>query len=306
MIYERNLNAGGSLRSSAYENKIADSTLEIELKHIGAVGIEIKYGISPGHDIPLGDLIENYDAVLLATGSLDSGDALGVESAGGFIRVDGKSQETSVPSVFAAGDAVRSNKWVVRTIVSGKNAAVCIDQFLKGQAVSGYGKPYSTRASRLGDEELGELAKGVGSAPRASTIASLSPEEVQAQASRCLHCDCGKQDDCVLRKYAEIYGASVNRFKGPRRELTRSLGNADIIFESGKCILCGTCVRISGGSSEPLGLTFCGRGFDACIDVPFGRPLSQGLVATAVKCAESCPTGAIVVRGNDNADLGGD
>ncbi len=304
-IYERDLKAGGSLRSEDITKKLPQGLLDREVERMVSMGVKMRYGVKVGKDITLSDLADQYDAVLVTVGKLETYEGLGIDTKAGHIVVDGVTQQTSKPSVFAAGNAVRSNKWVVRSIVAGRNAATCIDQFLRKGDITGFGKPYSTRTSRLSEKELAELAKGVGSVARSAGLDGLTVDDLQAQADRCLHCDCGKQQNCTLRKYAEAYGASVNRFKGPRRQLKRLLGNTQIVYEPGKCILCGTCVRISAESEEPLGLTFSGRGFGVSVEVPFDRPLSKGLVETAGKCAVGCPTGAIVLREPDNADLGG-
>ena len=67
-----------------------------------------------------------------------------------------------------------------------------------------------------------------------------------------------------------------------------------VLFESGKCILCGICVKLTEMASEPLGLTFIGRGFDVKVSVPFDGQIEAGLQKVAAECVEHCPTGALV------------
>jgi NADH dehydrogenase/NADH:ubiquinone oxidoreductase subunit G len=66
-----------------------------------------------------------------------------------------------------------------------------------------------------------------------------------------------------------------------------------VVYEPGKCIKCGICVRLTAQYREEFGLTFIGRGFDVKIGVPFNKDLKTGLAKTARLVAEACPTGAL-------------
>ena len=69
-----------------------------------------------------------------------------------------------------------------------------------------------------------------------------------------------------------------------------------MIYEPGKCIKCGLCVRITEEAGERLGLTFLGRGFDVRVDVPFNESLEEALEKVAEQCVEACPTGALAFK----------
>jgi glutamate synthase (NADPH/NADH) small chain len=49
----------------------------------------------------------------------------------GTLRVDGRTLETSIPGVYAAGDIVRGASLVVWAIVDGRNAAAAIAKRLE-------------------------------------------------------------------------------------------------------------------------------------------------------------------------------
>jgi NADH dehydrogenase/NADH:ubiquinone oxidoreductase subunit G len=65
---------------------------------------------------------------------------------------------------------------------------------------------------------------------------------------------------------------------------------ANVLYEPGKCILCGICVEIAKQSAEPLGLTFIGRGFDVRVGAPMNGVFADGLQKAAAECVEGCPT----------------
>jgi len=133
-------------------------------------------------------------------------------------------------------------------------------------------------------------------------------------ASRCLHCDCRKAGDavdpsewpCALRRWAAEYGAVAKSGGaaggGPRREVAVDDTHELVIYDSGKCISCGLCVRIAKLRGEEFGMAFIGRGFSVRVGVPFGRPLRDGLTKCAADIAAACPTGAICLKREPGLD----
>jgi NADH dehydrogenase/NADH:ubiquinone oxidoreductase subunit G len=97
----------------------------------------------------------------------------------------------------------------------------------------------------------------------------------------------------VLQHYAQVYGAEASRFRSERRPFEQQLQPGGVIFEPGKCILCGICVKLTELAREPLGLTFIGRGFDVRVATPFNRSIEEGLQKVAEECVKHCPTGAL-------------
>lgn len=239
-----------------------------------------------------------------------------LDERGGSIKVNGYTMQTSQPDVFAGGDAVarESNKIAVWAVGSGRLASICIDQYLKGESVSG--KPSEFRIS-MGDAptdvtplrfqkynkenrvEMPELKPEERVTNFREVEIGLTPDMARQEAKRCLGCGCAAASDCRVRKYAMEYGADVDRFAGASREYDVDDSLDPIIIESGKCISCGLCVRacIEVTGCEILGFT--GRGFDTRIKPYFNLPLGETRCDPSVcgeKCVEVCPTGALVSK----------
>jgi NADH dehydrogenase/NADH:ubiquinone oxidoreductase subunit G len=90
--------------------------------------------------------------------------------------------------------------------------------------------------------------------------------------------------------------ATQHRYGGKgRREFRKILQHADLVYEPGKCIACGLCIRTAQQEDERLGLTFIGRGFDVRVGVPFNASLADGLTTAAAQCVAVCPTGALAL-----------
>ncbi|NIA21336.1 MAG: FAD-dependent oxidoreductase [Anaerolineaceae bacterium] len=228
---------------------------------------------------------------------------LGLETTRRGARVDRRTMMTSLGGVFAAGNLVSGPNYGVHAIAAGRRAAVAIDQFLRQEPVVGHRRRVNVLMRDLGEDELARLGSFADPAPRVALqknrrggTSTMSDDEALAEAGRCLDCDCGKRRSCRLRLLAERFGASATRFRGPRRSFERDLTHAEIVYESGKCIQCGRCVRVSEQAREQLGLTFIGRGFSVRTAAPFSTELSEALRLAARRCAEVCPTGAISLK----------
>jgi ferredoxin len=216
------------------------------------------------------------------------------------ITIDSKTYETSLPGMFAGGDAVRRRRLAVRAVADGKEAEISIGQYLAGQQITGPAKRFNSHIGRIEDgekERFLSLASKAGRVLPANDGTGFTAEQARAEAGRCLHCDCRKPQTCKLREYAERFGARASVYKNERRLFEAKYEHAEVVFEPGKCIDCGLCVQITEREKERLGLSFVGRGFDVRVAVPFGRSIADGLERTARACVEACPTGALAYRG---------
>ena len=245
-------------------------------------------------------------------GALCAGD-LKLSSRG--IAVNPLTLATNLEGVFAGGDAVSGADLAVRAVAAGRLAAVSMDQFLAGRRVHGDPEMVTVLMGKMQEEELAEFFRGIEASPRACTPElpveervksfaevdlGFSDESAQSEAGRCMNCGCWKAGVCSLRQLATEYGADPARFAGARRRFHRDSAHPEIVFESGKCILCGACVAAAAGVGEGLGLAIVGRGFEATVAVPLRGTMIEALPSAARLVAEVCPTGAFSVKTNGN------
>jgi formate dehydrogenase major subunit len=253
-------------------------------------------------------------AVIAAIGqsverALAEQDGLSVTAWG--IAADPQTMATSLHGVFAGGDAVLGADLAVRAVAAGRIAAASIGQYLAGEAVTGEPASASVTMHPIDDGERAAIFRSIETAARVrlpeldldrrlssfdEVEGRLPAAEAQREARRCISCGCRKCDCCTIRTLATEYGADVERFAGARRRFSADTSHPDIVYEPGKCISCDACVRIAAAGGEALGMTMIGRGFDVVVAPPFDRPLSEALMATAIRCAEACPTGALALR----------
>ncbi len=228
------------------------------------------------------------------------------------IAVDPKTLATNLPGVFAGGDAVTGPDLAVRAVAAGRLAAASLAQYLSGQKVIGSPPMANAMMGKLSEDELAVFLRDIEQAPRApmpqlamdkrrttfeEVELGFTPATATRESRRCLGCGCGKAIPCRLRQFATEYGVDPGRFVGERRHFARDTSHPDIIFEPGKCIMCGACVKVAAEAGEDLGLSFIGRGFQVTVAAPFDRPMAEALRKSARRAAEVCPTGAIMLKG---------
>ncbi len=162
------------------------------------------------------------------------------------------------------------------------------DQPLRERTVS------ECRLGRLHEGEMTEFLRLADSAPRAA----ISRDSAQAQAARCLHCDCRESTACRLRALAREYGADATRRRGPERATVEIVPIGEqYVFEPAKCVRCGICVRLGETRKARYGLTFLKRGYAVRIGPPIGVPFLEALGDLAEEIVAACPTAALAKRG---------
>jgi formate dehydrogenase major subunit len=229
------------------------------------------------------------------------------------ILADPGTLATNLAGVFAGGDAVSGADLAVRAVAAGKLAAVSIDQYVGGRPVLGDPEAVNVLMTRMDEQELAAFFREVEAAPRApfperpveerirdfaEVEGVFAPDVARSEAARCMHCGCWKATTCELRQYATEYGADPLRFAGARRKFERDGSHPEIVYEPGKCILCGACVAVAAQAGDGLGLAIVGRGFDATVAVPLRGTLVEALPTVARQVVEVCPTGAFGLQGS--------
>jgi ferredoxin len=296
-IFDRNPAAGGSLCKEVPGEELPPAVLQQEIDLIRSVGVEINLGTKVDLEKFL-ELRRSSDAVVIATGKGASGiEQWGLPMHSKGVEADGQSYQVGDTSVFVVGSALKPSRMAIRALGQGKEAAFSVDQFLGGKQVTGERFVFNSRFGKLDPGEYVEYLKESveGGRLEPGRIAEgFTPEQVMAEAARCLHCDCRDLQNCRLRLYSDTYGADQKRFKSEDRQLcTKHIQHEQVIYEPSKCIKCGICVRLTEKHSEKYGMTFIGRGFDVVVGVPFNETMAEGLKKVALEVADACPTGAI-------------
>jgi ferredoxin len=300
-IFDNHEEPGGMLRYGVPEDALPRDVLKAEIAQIARLGVTFQFGTRVGAAVAMDELRRQFHAIFIAAGELEPGGAerFGVESSSEGIRVDARTSMTSVPGVFAGGDAVRKRRLIVRAVADGKEAAESIRQYVTAGEAAGSEREFNSRMGKVDEEEMAIFLRSANGEARrqpSGDLGGFTEHEAQVESLRCLHCDCRKVDACLLRQYAQAYDARQARYKAERRRFAQQADHPDIIYEPGKCISCGICIRIAAAHKEKLGLTFIGRGFDVRVAVPFDASLADGLKFAAAQCVQACPTGALAFK----------
>jgi formate dehydrogenase major subunit len=292
--------------------KVADGSLDVT-----CIRMELGEPDASGRRRPVpqagSEHMRNVDNVIAAIGQGVIPDAAaGVPlTSWSSLVADPSTMRTALGDVFAGGDCVTGADIAVNAVAHGRKAAIAIDQFVLGREVTGDPKVYNHTMGTL-EEVPAAIPEKFERAPR-TRMPHLDPksrartfeevetgftaEQVAAEVARCMECGCRDAHECRLRSYATVFGADAGHFTGERREYERDDSHDRIVYESHKCIQCGTCVRITDEILGTNALGFVGRGFTARIKPALGRALALVAHDGLERIVDSCPVGALTFQG---------
>ena len=239
----------------------------IEFKSCTCV-FDDKGAFCPTYDETVLETIE-ADTVIVAIGqaadlSFVKPHSIAVTARGG-LEVDPKTLQTPTPWVFAGGDVVTGPATAVKAIAAGKQAAVSIDCFLKGEPLRTVLSAEACPTEKLSPS----VVEKTGRFPRSEIVrmqiqdrfkgfeeaeSVLSEDKAIQEALRCLHCHLGARID------------------------------------DEKCIACLTCVRVC-----PLGIPAFSKMGEITID-PFA-------CQACGMCVLECPVRAIDIGLNARSNV---
>ncbi len=311
VVYDKNEKAGGTLRYAISKDRLPDEILNKEIAVIAGLGVKFEQKKVLHRDIFLKDLLREFNAVFLAAGS-NPEDLVGLEKEGVRTGPNGvvfekETYAAGIKGVFAGPKTTLA----VRASEVGRRAAGSINRYLNGLEPGIEKKPFSARMGKLSEKEQELFLKGapelgrflnsmvdmkiITENPGEERLPFTAGEAIE-EALRCLRCECRKAAACLLMKYAIEYNAEPDALKGEKRGFSRDIKKTGVVYESGKCIMCGICVKICEKHGEFDSMAYIGRGFKTKIGLPFNRKFNKLQEKVSEECARACPTGAIYLE----------
>lgn len=300
VVFEKNALAGGALRYSIEDKFLDKDILNKEIEYIAQSGVKFILNTEIKNN-EFKNLLNEYDAIILATGNLNKQiEQFGLKTDEKGLYFNKKTYQTGISNVFAIGNTNRKTNMAIHSMAQAKNLSeILYNYLLKGNIIE-HEREFNSSTGKITDEEYSEYLKEASKFEKqtpSKEFEGYNAEEAQKEASRCMHCDCRSSKTCKLRKYSDFYKANKKTFAySKRKNVVKNMESPEIVFEQGKCIKCGICVRLSAKLENINGFTFINRGVDMKIDIPFYQNLNNALEDTAKILAKECPTGAIAEK----------
>lgn len=269
--------------------------------------------------VPGSEFVIEADTVIAAIGQTPDLSCLAretgvVSNERECIVADG-SYATGRPGVFAGGDATHGAATVIQAVAAGKLAARSIDEYLRGEKLA------VSAERRKAEEQKPDLIDIVPYKPISERVPmpmlpyeerrlnfrlielGYSEDQVKMEAARCLQCACPAAGRCHLQRLSIEHGLTDNRFHNGEstdyHDYEADVSHSFILRDPNKCINCTQCVRMCRDVIGPNCYGLMGRGFDSIVTTPFNASLNDSNCVSCGACAETCPTGALMLRERD-------
>lgn len=235
-LYEAGENPGGRLWQYPAE-RLPHEVILREAALLGQVGVEIYSRQQVDLDSFPGN---EYDIVFLASGGESQVWARFERTADGYLKVDPITYQTSQPGVFAGGGLIHPSSTIF-SLSDGRRAAISMDRYLQQVSLTASRSKEGTYETRLFTSLAGiDPLKVVQPSEPAQ---GYSKEEAQAEAKRCLQCECM---ECVkVCEYLDQFGSY------PGKYVRDIYNNLSIIMRQrtankfiNSCTLCGLCKKV--------------------------------------------------------------
>ncbi len=222
---------------------------------------------------------------------------------------------TDRPGVFAGGDCQMGAVTVIQSVAQGKLAAKAIDQYLSGADMA------RVAAEITEEESVPELIDIVPYKPEEPQVRmpflpfdqrvqsfqlienGYAKPQAEKEAARCLQCVCPDVGRCHLQRLSLEHGLTDNRFHRaePRdfHDYEYDFSHDFILRDLNKCINCTQCVRICRDVIGANCYGLMGVGYDSIVTTPWNVSLQYTDCVSCGACAETCPTGALMMRERD-------
>ncbi len=244
--------------------------IQRDLDRVLQAGVQLHLNERVGDVLP-GDVA----AILLATGP-------------------GQSPPAAVPPVFRAGRCVKPDASLIDRVAAGRRAAHDIHHVLTGAEPDPI-PAFRSVLRRLDNAEMLDFIANLNPDPPVDTD-FLASESLQREAARCGHCECDIAADCQLRRWSGQLHVRQRRHPASNARYQKRLDLPHLVFEPGKCILCGHCVRVAAEAPAPMQLTLANRGFSTTLTCASADTTDPALRDTAAACVAICPTAALRLR----------
>lgn len=225
----------------------------------------------------------------------------------GDVEAHPETLQTSIPSVFAAGDCVTGPATLIQAVGQAKIAALSCHQYLAGLPIIPMKKEFISKRDNFKNQEKKDYTEKykkqireempVLPAKKRNNFNEVelgySEEMALNEVNRCMECGCTEYFECDLRNYSTEYQATQGKYGGKYNEFNIDFRHPFIEIDNNKCILCGRCVRICKEvvGADALGLVK--RGFETFVTPSMGKHLKDTYCESCGLCVSACPTGGI-------------